>query len=49
MPDGSVVPWDCDTVTKIAKMLTVDKNGKDATEAGFDPQNDRPVGLRAAA
>ena len=24
---------------KIAKILTVDKNGKDATEAGFDPEN----------
>ena len=39
MPDGSTVPWDWDTVTKIAKTLTVDKNGLDATEAGFDPQN----------
>ncbi len=39
MPDGSVVPWDYDTVRKIALILTVDKNGKDATEAGFDPEN----------
>lgn len=39
MPDGSVVPWDYDTVRKIALILTVDKNGKDATEDGFDPQN----------
>ena len=39
MPDGSTVPWDYDTVRKIAKILTVDKNGKDATEAGFDPEN----------
>ncbi len=39
MPDGSVVKWDWDTVTKIAKTLTVDKNGLDATEAGFDPKN----------
>jgi multiple sugar transport system substrate-binding protein len=38
MPDGSVVPWDYDTVRKIALILTVDSNGKDATEAGFDPQ-----------
>jgi multiple sugar transport system substrate-binding protein len=37
MPDGSVVPWDYDTVRKIALILTVDSNGKDATEAGFDP------------
>src|SRR4029079_19714936 len=39
MPDGSTVPWDYDTVRKIAKILTVDKNGKDATEAGFAPEN----------
>ena len=39
MPDGSDVPWDYDTVRKIAKILTVDKNGEDATEAGFDPEN----------
>jgi multiple sugar transport system substrate-binding protein len=38
MPDGSVVPWDYDTVRKIALILTVDSNGKDATETGFDPQ-----------
>jgi multiple sugar transport system substrate-binding protein len=37
MPDGSVVPWDYDTARKIALLLTVDKNGKDATEDGFDP------------
>ena len=37
MPDGSVVPWDYDTARKIALLLTVDENGKDATEAGFDP------------
>ena len=39
MPDGSVVPWDYDTVRKIGLLLTVDENGKDATEAGFDPEN----------
>ena len=39
MPDGSVVPWDYDTIRKLALLLTVDKNGKDATEAGFDPTN----------
>lgn len=39
MPDGSKVPWDYDTVRKLALLLTVDKNGKDATEAGFDPEN----------
>ena len=39
MPDGTVVDWNYDTVRRIALLLTVDKNGKDATEAGFDPQN----------
>lgn len=39
MPDGSVVPWDYDTARKLALLLTVDKQGKDATQAGFDPQN----------
>ncbi len=37
MPDGSKVPWDFDTVRKLAVLLTVDQNGKDATEEGFDP------------
>lgn len=39
MPDGTKVPWDYDTVRKLALLLTVDKNGKDATEAGFDPES----------
>jgi multiple sugar transport system substrate-binding protein len=37
MPDGTVVDWNYDTVRRIAMMLTVDKNNKDATQAGFDP------------
>ena len=37
MPDGTVVPWDYDTVAKLAKLLTVDKNNTDATQDGFDP------------
>jgi multiple sugar transport system substrate-binding protein len=36
MPDGTMVDWNWDTVTAIAKLLTVDKNGKNSTEAGFD-------------
>ncbi len=39
MPDGSQREWDYDTIREIALKLTVDKNGKDATEAGFDPDN----------
>jgi multiple sugar transport system substrate-binding protein len=37
MPDGTVVPWDYDTIREIAKILTVDENGVDATQEGFDP------------
>jgi len=36
MPDGSEVDWNWDTITQIAKLLTVDVNGKNSTEAGFD-------------
>jgi len=38
MPDGTVVDWNYDTIAQLAKILTVDKNGKDATQAGFDPK-----------
>jgi multiple sugar transport system substrate-binding protein len=39
MPDGSSVDWSWDTVTKVAQLLTLDKGGKNATEAGFDKTN----------
>ena len=39
MPDGTKVDWNYDTIREVAKLLTVDKNGKDATQAGFDPAN----------
>ena len=38
MPDGSQVDWNYDTAREIGKKLTVDKAGKDATQAGFDPK-----------
>ena len=57
MPDGTVVDWNYDTIAELGKLLTVDKNGKDATEAGFDrahivqygfePQRDDLRGLGA--
>jgi multiple sugar transport system substrate-binding protein len=37
MPDGSQVDWSYDTIREIAKILTVDANGNDATSAEFDP------------
>lgn len=39
MPDGSTVPWDYDTIRKIARLLTVDANGVAANEPGFDATN----------
>ncbi len=39
MPDGTMVDWNWDTVAKVGQALTVDKNGKNATEAGFDKNN----------
>lgn len=36
MPDGSEVDWNWETLTKVAQILTVDKNNKDATQDGFD-------------
>ncbi|HKZ69105.1 MAG TPA: extracellular solute-binding protein [Anaerolineales bacterium] len=36
MPDGSEVDWNWDTVTEVAKLLTVDVNGLNSTEDGFD-------------
>jgi multiple sugar transport system substrate-binding protein len=36
MPDGKLVDWNWDTVEAIAKLLTLDRNGKNATQDGFD-------------
>jgi multiple sugar transport system substrate-binding protein len=32
-------PWDLDALRSLAMKLTVDKNGKDATDPAFDPAN----------
>jgi multiple sugar transport system substrate-binding protein len=47
MPDGTMVDWNWDTVTKVAKLLTIDKNGKNATEDGFDATQIVQVGYNA--
>ena len=39
MPDGTMVDWDYDTIDEIAKLLTVDANGNNVTDAGFDTGN----------
>lgn len=35
-PDGTEAEWNFDTLTEVAKLLTVDANGLDATQEGFD-------------
>lgn len=37
--DGKEVEWDFDTLLEVAKRLTVDQNGNDATSPKFDPKN----------
>jgi multiple sugar transport system substrate-binding protein len=37
MPDGAQVDWSYDTARQLGLMLTVDVNGRDATQEGFDP------------
>jgi multiple sugar transport system substrate-binding protein len=36
MPDGTKADWTWDTLTKVAKLLTIDSAGKHSGEAGFD-------------
>jgi multiple sugar transport system substrate-binding protein len=40
-------PWDIDALRGLAMKLTVDKNGKDATQAGFDAKNIEQWGFEA--
>jgi len=37
--------WNLDTFTELARKLTVDKNGNDATNAKFDPKNVKQFGF----
>jgi multiple sugar transport system substrate-binding protein len=45
MPDGTEVDWNYDTVRKIAMLLTVDRNGKNATDPAFDATHIRQYGF----
>ena len=47
MLDGKEVDWTWDVVTEVARRLTVDKNGKDATQDGFDPNQIVQIGYTA--
>lgn len=38
-PDGRESEWNYDTVQELAMLLTVDANGLDATQDGFDPED----------
>jgi multiple sugar transport system substrate-binding protein len=38
MPDGTEREWTYETLLEVAKILTVDENGNDATSAEFDPE-----------
>jgi multiple sugar transport system substrate-binding protein len=38
MPDGTMVDWNYDTVRQLALLLTVDREGRDATDPAFDPK-----------
>ena len=36
MPGGAMLDWNWDTLAQVARLLTIDSTGKNATEAGFD-------------
>jgi multiple sugar transport system substrate-binding protein len=38
-PDGTEKEWNLDTYLELARLLTIDKAGKDATQPGFDPKS----------
>jgi multiple sugar transport system substrate-binding protein len=45
--DGQEVDWNWDTVTEVARRLTIDINGVNATEEGFDRNQIVQVGYNA--
>ncbi|GII97372.1 ABC transporter substrate-binding protein [Sinosporangium siamense] len=47
-PDGRESEWNYETLKELARKLTVDKNGKDATESGFDAKNIVQYGFEPA-
>ncbi len=44
LPGGREVDWNWDTVTQVARLLTIDKNGHNATEPSFDRSRITQVG-----
>jgi multiple sugar transport system substrate-binding protein len=45
MADGTQVEWNWDTLRDIARILTVDANGMNSTQAGFDRNQIRQYGF----
>jgi multiple sugar transport system substrate-binding protein len=45
MPDGTEVEWNYENLVEVAKLLTVDVNGNDATSPDFDPTQIVQFGL----
>src|SRR5690606_2917826 len=45
MPDGTVVDWDWETLKDIARLLTMDVNGRNASDPGFDRNRIVQVGF----
>ena len=43
--DGEEVDWNWETLTEVAKRLTVDVNGANSTDSGFDPTQMVQVGF----
>jgi len=43
-PDGTEADWNWETITEVARLLTVDVNGLNSTEEGFDRENMVQVG-----
>ncbi|HSG42687.1 MAG TPA: extracellular solute-binding protein [Anaerolineales bacterium] len=46
-PDGREADWNWETITEVARLLTIDVNGLNATEEGFDADNMVQVGYEA--
>lgn len=45
-PTKASEAWTWDQFVEVAKKLTIDRNGKNATESGFDPKNIQQFGVK---
>ena len=44
LPDGTTAPWTWDTVARVARLLTLDRNGRHSGQAGFDKSSLAQIG-----